>query len=46
MLGSRPDWNEAHRLVVNLDTAYRDLTGEQSVRDPIDLFARMSRLEA
>lgn len=45
MLGSHPDWHEAHRLVVNLDTAYRDLTGNRSVRDPVDLFARMARLE-
>lgn len=46
MLGSRPDWNEAHRLVVNLDTAYRDLSNDRSLRDPVALFARMSRLES
>jgi len=45
MLGSRPHWNEAHRLVVNLDTAYRDLNNDRTLRDPVDLFARMSRLE-
>jgi glyoxylase-like metal-dependent hydrolase (beta-lactamase superfamily II) len=40
-----PKWTEAHRLVVNLDTAYRDLAGDRSHRDPLALFARMARLE-
>jgi glyoxylase-like metal-dependent hydrolase (beta-lactamase superfamily II) len=40
-----PKWSEAHRLVVNLDTAYRDLSGDRSLRDPLQLFARMSRIE-
>jgi cyclase len=40
-----PKWAEAHRLVVNLDTAYRDLAGDRSLRDPLEMFARMSRLE-
>jgi hypothetical protein len=37
--------NEAHRLVVNLDTAYRDLAGQGAPRDPLALFARMAELE-
>jgi cyclase len=39
------DWGEAHRLVVNLDTIYRELSGERSRRDPVGLFARMARWE-
>ena len=38
------DWSEGHRLVVNVDTAYRDLSGDRSRRDPLALFARMSRI--
>jgi cyclase len=38
-------WSEAHRLAVNVDTAYRDLTGDRSLRDPLTMFARMARLE-
>ena len=38
-------WSEAHRLVVNVDTAYRDLQGDRSRRDPVELFVRMSRLD-
>jgi glyoxylase-like metal-dependent hydrolase (beta-lactamase superfamily II) len=40
-----PHWTEAHRLVVNLDTAYRELNADHSVRDPLVMFARMARLE-
>jgi glyoxylase-like metal-dependent hydrolase (beta-lactamase superfamily II) len=43
--GKNPKWTEAHRLVVNIDTAYRDLAGDRSLRDPLEMFARMSRLE-
>lgn len=39
------DWGEPHRLVVNVDTIYRELAGEQEPRDPLALFARMARLE-
>lgn len=42
---NNPKWSEAHRLVVNIDTAYRDLAGDRSLRDPLALFARMGRLE-
>jgi glyoxylase-like metal-dependent hydrolase (beta-lactamase superfamily II) len=42
---NNPKWTEAHRLVVNIDTAYRDLAGDRSLRDPLEMFARMSRLE-
>lgn len=38
-------WTEAHRLAVNVDTAYRGLTGDASERDPLVMFARMARLE-
>jgi glyoxylase-like metal-dependent hydrolase (beta-lactamase superfamily II) len=37
-------WTEAHRLAVNVDTAYRDLSGDTSKRDPVALFARMAAL--
>jgi len=40
-----PHWSEAHRLVVNLDTAYRELNADRSHRDPLAMFARMARLE-
>jgi cyclase len=39
------DWTEAHRLVVNVDTVYRDLAGDRGHRDPLAMFARMARLE-
>jgi cyclase len=40
------DWTEAHRLVVNIDTAYRDLAGDRAQPEPLNMFARMARLEA
>ena len=39
------DWTEAHRLVVNVDTIYRDLAGDRSHRDPLSMFALMARFE-
>jgi glyoxylase-like metal-dependent hydrolase (beta-lactamase superfamily II) len=39
------EWTEAHRLVVNVDTAYRELAGDRGRRDPVEMFARMARLE-
>ena len=39
------EWTEAHRLVVNVDTIYRDLAGDRSHRDPLRMFALMARLE-
>ena len=40
------DWGEAHRLIVNLETIYRELRGDRSPRDPIVTFARMARWES
>lgn len=37
------DWTEAHRLVVNLDTAYRQINHDVSHRDPLTMFARMAK---
>lgn len=39
------EWTEAHRLGVNIDTIYRDLAGDRSHRDPLNMFALMARLE-
>jgi cyclase len=38
-----PSWGESERLVVNLDTIYRELDGDTKLRDPLALLARMSR---
>ena len=38
-------WTEAHRLVVNVDTIYRDLAGDRSHRNPLNMFALMARFE-
>jgi glyoxylase-like metal-dependent hydrolase (beta-lactamase superfamily II) len=38
-------WSEAHRLVVNVDTVYRELAHDHSLREPLSMFARMARLE-
>jgi cyclase len=38
-------WSEAHRLVVNVDTVYRELARDSSMREPLSMFARMARLE-
>ncbi len=35
-------WGEAERVVVNVDTLYRDFTGDRSPRDTVELFARMA----
>jgi cyclase len=37
-------WGEAERVAVNVDTIYRELSGDTSVPDPVDLFARMGRM--
>jgi hypothetical protein len=39
------DWTEAHRLAVNIDTAYRELEGTRDQPDPVEMFARMARVE-
>lgn len=38
------DWACAHRLAINVDTAYRDLARERPEPDPVEMFARMARL--
>lgn len=37
-------WGEGERVAVNVDTIYRELSGDTRVPDPVDLFARMGRL--
>jgi cyclase len=39
------DWTESSRLVVNIDTIRRELSGDRSPRDPLAMFARMARFE-
>lgn len=39
------DWTEAHRLAVNVDTAYRELDAGPGRPNPVEMFARMARLE-
>jgi glyoxylase-like metal-dependent hydrolase (beta-lactamase superfamily II) len=38
-------WSDASRVVVSVDTIYRDLAGDRSHRDPLTMLARMARLE-
>jgi glyoxylase-like metal-dependent hydrolase (beta-lactamase superfamily II) len=37
-------WGEAERVVVNVDTAVRELRGTRAERDPVALMAQMGRL--
>jgi cyclase len=37
-------WLDGERVAVNVDTIYRDLSGDRSRRDPLDALARMARL--
>jgi glyoxylase-like metal-dependent hydrolase (beta-lactamase superfamily II) len=37
-------WGEAERLVVNVDTIYRELRGDESGTDPATLFGQMAEL--
>ena len=37
-------WGEAERVIVNVDTLYREFTGDRSPRDTVALFARMAAL--
>jgi len=39
------EWAEAHRLVVNVDTAYREIDQDTSHRDPLTMFARMAKFD-
>jgi glyoxylase-like metal-dependent hydrolase (beta-lactamase superfamily II) len=43
-LGPYADWREAERIVVNVDTAYRELRGGGPRTSPLELFARMAEL--
>lgn len=40
---SDPNWTEAHRMVANIDTIHRELTGNQSHRDPVAVMALMAK---
>ena len=39
-------WRDAERVAVNVDTIYRELSGDRSRRDPLALLARMARFAA
>ena len=39
------DWREESRLVVNVHTAYRELSGESRQPHPLTLLAAMARFE-
>jgi glyoxylase-like metal-dependent hydrolase (beta-lactamase superfamily II) len=36
-------WRDSERVAVNVDTIYRELSGDRSKRDPLALLARMAR---
>lgn len=38
-------WGEAHRLIVNVDTIYRELAGDTRQPDPVQLFEQMADFE-
>jgi glyoxylase-like metal-dependent hydrolase (beta-lactamase superfamily II) len=38
-------WTEKSRIAVNIDTIYRELAGDRSHRNPLQLLGRMARLE-
>jgi hypothetical protein len=38
-------WHEAHRVVVNVDTIYRELAGDTRHPDPVALFEKMADYE-
>jgi hypothetical protein len=40
------DWTEAHRLAVNIDTAYREIDAARTQPVPVEMFARMASIEA
>jgi glyoxylase-like metal-dependent hydrolase (beta-lactamase superfamily II) len=42
-LGSFASWGDRERVAVNVDTLYRELRGDRSRRDPLELLARMAR---
>ncbi len=39
-------WGERERVAVNVDTIYRDLSGDRSKRDPLEMLAQMANYEA
>ncbi len=39
------DWIDRERIAVNVDTIYREFSGDRSKRDPLALLALMARLE-
>jgi glyoxylase-like metal-dependent hydrolase (beta-lactamase superfamily II) len=42
-MGGFSHWRDAERVAVNVDTIYRELSGDRSKRDPLALLARMAR---
>lgn len=44
-LGSFGKWLDAERLAVTVDTIYREITGDASHRNILELFGRMAELE-
>jgi len=45
-LGPYADWGESERIVVNVDTAYRELDPDHPATDVISLFRRMAEFAA
>jgi glyoxylase-like metal-dependent hydrolase (beta-lactamase superfamily II) len=45
-LDSFLSWKDGERIAVTVDTVYREIEGDQSPRDIVELFRRMVRLES
>jgi cyclase len=45
-LGEFDAWGDAERIAVNVETLYRGYRGTRQPSDPVEMFARMARLEA
>lgn len=43
-LGDYSSWSDAERIAVNVDTLYREFSGQDKVTDVIELFTQMSEL--
>jgi cyclase len=44
-LGSFSGWEDAERLAVTVDTIFREINGDHSSRNLLDLFGRMAQLQ-
>ena len=43
-LASQILWSDPERIAVNVDSLYREFTGEQATTDVVELFSRMAEL--